>query len=111
MSAPGTLDNQIITIFILSCVSLVVLALGFAIRSWIVGLSTTLKELNKSIHELTTAVGDLRQEQAVQRLIIRQQAKELAQLKSTACTIPDCPNKHVHFRSDDTPYELGVVED
>lgn len=80
------LDNQIITIFILACIALVVMALGFFAKNWMATLNATIKELAGNVRELSNVVHELQQEQAVQRIRIRTQMREIRKLQANVCT-------------------------
>lgn len=100
------IEQSLLTAFVLTCLGLLVLVCGYFVKSWIENLGRTIKELSGNVHDLTEVVGELKQEQAVQRVRIRQQATQIRQLQEArGCTKPDCPFKDVHLHTrftDDT---------
>jgi hypothetical protein len=90
------LDNTIVTTFVLACVALVVLTLGFFAKTWMSTLNSTIKELNDNVHEMSGIIASLKEEQALQRLRLRHQAEELNRVKLLrGCTQENCPYKAV----------------
>ena len=102
------LDHQLVTGFVVSCILLMVGALGFSVKHWVTGLTKTLDNLSTNIHELTEIIQELKQEQAIQRIRIKQQTLEIRGLQANQCPRTDCPHKtspgvvaHLHARMQD----------
>lgn len=105
------LDQTLVTIFVLACVGLVVGALGFFAKTWMATLNDTIKELSMNVHEMTAAIGVLKQEQLLHRYQLKQQNYEIQRLQAQECTVPGCPSKtpsgpnavpvHLHVREED----------
>jgi HAMP domain-containing protein len=100
------LDHQLLTVFVLACLALLALVCGFFIKAWIENLGKSINELSHNVHDMTEVISELKQEQAVQRERIRQQAAQIRQLQEIrGCTKPDCQfrTQHMHTRfTDDT---------
>ena len=93
MNQGGALDNQLLTAFALALIVMGAGALAFLVKTWMKNLGDTMKELCNSIHDLTEVVNELKQEQAIHRLRLRQQTIEIRQLQANQCAQPECPNK------------------
>jgi hypothetical protein len=109
------LDHQLLTIFVTSCIALMVLALGFGIKSWIISLQRTITSLDTSIMRMTQVIANLEKEQAVQRVMIAANGRELRKLESQSCTRGDCPFKdkplHPHQRLTDLQSQMDEITD
>jgi len=105
------LDHQIITVFILSCVGIMALVLGFAIRVWVTHLDKTISDLNKTIVAMTKLIADLEKDVALQRQKTAQNTKDIRKIEIKACGREDCPFKgvplHLHHRRFDELMQMA----
>lgn len=105
------LDQSLITMFVLVCIGLAVGMLAFFAKAWMSTLNDTIKELSANVHEMTSAISVLKQEQVLHRYQLKQQGREIQRLQEMECTMPGCPSKqpsgpnnvplHVHIREED----------
>jgi hypothetical protein len=73
--------------------------LGWGIKSWITSLSTSLKDLSGNITKLSGVIAGLEREQAVQRVMIAANGREIRKLEAVSCSKVDCPFKNQSLRT------------